>query len=418
MRFIYQQWDGSEFPTQEHLEHFSNFLEYVMEYGEGALQALRELSDDPEQRKIIDQWVKDGLLDKVGVHFRLTPRAINSLQRKALMEVFRDMKADASEGHETRETGRGGERIEETRAYQFGDPMSDVDLNATMRNALHRSATHDRSTPQNRPESRSPAPDGQPAGKDPRATHAESGTRHRRGIEWPLRLQESDFELHQTESAATCSTVILLDMSGSMSRWGRFVQAKKCAMAMHALIRQRFALDTVDVVGFFSGAEVISEGRLPLVLPKRISMFDPQIRLCVPIAKLPDAPQHFTNLHMGLITARRILARRGGVNKQVFIITDGQPTAHVQGEYVHLIYPAEDATAMATLSEAILLARQGIRFSTFALIEDYYYMDWVNFVDHLTKLTRGVAFYCTSGDLTNCVMESYLSGRKTKAFLT
>ena len=72
---------------------------------------------------------------------------------------------------------------------------------------------------------------------------------------------------------------------------------------------------------------------------------------------------------------------------------------------------------VATLSEAIPLARQGIRFATFALIEDYYYMDWVHFVDHLTKLTKGVAFYCTGGDLTNCVMESYLSGRKSKVFL-
>jgi uncharacterized protein with von Willebrand factor type A (vWA) domain len=72
---------------------------------------------------------------------------------------------------------------------------------------------------------------------------------------------------------------------------------------------------------------------------------------------------------------------------------------------------------VATLSEAILLARQGVRFSTFALIEDYYFMEWVSFVDHLTKLTRGVAFYCTSSDLTNGVMESYLTGRKSKTYL-
>ena len=64
-----------------------------------------------------------------------------------------------------------------------------------------------------------------------------------------------------------------------------------------------------------------------------------------------------------------------------------------------------------------MLARIGVRFSTFALIEDYFYMDWIGFVEHLTKLTKGVAFYCTSGDLSHCVMESYLSGRKTKTYL-
>jgi uncharacterized protein with von Willebrand factor type A (vWA) domain len=203
-----------------------------------------------------------------------------------------------------------------------------------------------------------------------------------------------------------------------MSRWGRFAQAKRCAMAVHALIKQRFALDTVDVVGFASGAEVIPEHKLALAMPKRVSLFDPEVHIRVPLENLRSAPQHFTNLHMGLRYARRILSRRGGRNKQVFIITDGQPTAYVDGEFVKLIYPPDDATAMATLSEAMLLSRQGIRFSTFALIEDYYYMDWVSFVDHLSKLTKGVSFYCTSGNLANCIMESYMSGRKTKTYLT
>jgi len=376
MRFVYQEWDGLEFPTQDHLPSFHAFMEYVLDYGEEALDALRRLAEDPEQRKLIEQWIEEGLLDKVGVKFRLTPRAIASLQRKALMEVFRNLRPDSSDGHETTQPGSGGERCEGTRAYQFGDAVSEIDLNVTLRNAVQRC-----------------------------------------GPRLPLRLEERDFELHRCESKATCSTVILLDMSGSMSRWDRFPQAKKCAMAMYALIRQRFPLDTVDVVGFASGAEVVPEHKLPLLSPKRVSLFDAEVRLRIPIAELSKAPQHFTNLQMGLLTARRILARRGGTNRQVFIITDGQPTAHVEGGHVHLVYPPEEATAVATLSQAILLARTGVRFSTFALIEDYFYMDWVGFVDHLTKLTKGVAFYCTSGNLTDCVMESYLSGRKTKTYL-
>jgi uncharacterized protein with von Willebrand factor type A (vWA) domain len=290
--------------------------------------------------------------------------------------VFKNLRPDAPEGHESTSTGVGGERTDETRAYRFGDPVSDLDLSATLRNAVQRGGS---------------------------------------GV--PIRLQERDFEVHQTESKATCSTVILLDMSGSMSRWHRFTQAKRCAMAMFALIRQRFALDTVDVVGFATGAEVVPEHKLPLVQPKRISLYDPQVRMRVPIDELSRAPQHFTNLQIGLMTARKILGKRGGRNKQVFIITDGQPTAHVEGQDVRLLYPPEEVTALATLTEAVQLARRGVRFSTFALIEDYFYMDWINFVAHLTKLTKGVAFYTTSGELANCVMESYLSGRKKKTYL-
>jgi len=376
MRYIFQQWDGTAFPTQDALGYFDHFINYIMEYGEEALEALRDIEDDPEQRKIIEEWIKEGLLERAGVHFRLTPRAISSIGRKALMEVFKGLRPDSSEGHESRQTGVGGERTEGTRPYQFGDPVHDVDLPATLRSAVQRG-----------------------------------------GLGVPIRLREEDFAVHLSESKATCSTVILLDMSGSMNRWNRFTQAKKCAMAMYAFIRQRFALDTVDLVGFYSGAAVIHEAKLPLLMPKAVSMFDPEIRLKVPLERLDEAPQHFTNLHLGLMTARRILARRGGANKQVFIITDGQPTAHVEGDHVHLLYPPDPATTMATLASALMLSKQGVRFSTFALIDDYYYMEWVSFVDQLTKLTRGVAFYCTSGNLTQCVMESYLSGKKTKEFL-
>ena len=108
------------------------------------------------------------------------------MQRQALMEVFRNLRPDSPEGHETTHVGLGGECMEETRPYRFGDPVSHLDLTATLRNAVRRG-----------------------------------------GPGLPIRLQESDFEVQQTESKATCSTVILLDMSGSMNRWNRFTQAKR-----------------------------------------------------------------------------------------------------------------------------------------------------------------------------------------------
>lgn len=376
MRFRYGEWNGEEFQTQEHLDFFNNLMEFVLEYGESGLDALDQIELDDEQREALEKLIQDGLLEKVGARWKLTPRAINAMQRKALMEVFSRLRRGHKDGHETQETGQGGERIEGTRPYQFGDPVSELAIEPTLRNTLRRT-----------------------------------------GPGLPIRIDESDFELYNTEQHTSCSTVILLDMSGSMARYHRFYHAKKCAMAMHALIRQRFPQDTVDLVGFYSSAAVIPEHKLPLAMPKPVTIFDYKVRMRVPIAQADKAPQHFTNLQMGLKLAQRLLARRGGDNKQVFVITDGQPTAHVQGEYIHLVYPPEQITALTTLKEALQITRQGIRIATFALAEDYEYMDWLGFVDQLTKLTKGVAFYCSSGDLSSCIMESYLSGRKRKTYI-
>jgi uncharacterized protein with von Willebrand factor type A (vWA) domain len=376
MRFRYTEWDGTEFPTADSLGLFDSLMELIMHYGDQALESMPDLERDPEQSELLKQLIDDGMLEKAGARWRLTPRAINSMQRKALMEVFRNLRSGVTGGHETIEQGRDGERTDGTRPYTFGDPVSDIEMSRTLKNALNRSGP---------------------------------GT--------PIRIGESDFELHRTEGRTRCSMALLIDMSGSMSRWNRFYHAKKCAMAMHALIRQRFPADTIDLIGFHSTAEVIPEHRLPFMMPKPVTLYDPTVRARVPLDQAEKAPQYFTNLQMGMMMARRVLARRGGENKQIFIITDGQPTAHVQGDYLYVLYPPDRSTKIATLTEARQVAADGIRVATFALTEDYFYMDWVGFVDQLTRLTRGVAFYCAGGDLSTCIMESYLSGRKTKTYI-
>jgi Ca-activated chloride channel homolog len=304
------------------------------------------------------------------------------MQRKALMEVFSNLKEGRREGHERVTPGPGGERIEGTKPYQYGDPVAELDLHQTLHNALTRH--------------------GLPQSVEGRRK---------------IRFDEKDFELHLHEGVTSCSTVVLLDMSGSMMRYGRFLSAKRVAMAMQALIRGRFPQDSIDFVGFYSGAAKIPEVMLPLTMPKPVTIYDYQVRLRVPINQLDKAPQHFTNLHMGLQMARRILRKRTSENKQIFIITDGQPTAHVEGDFVYLLYPPDPRSTVATLKEAVTAVREGCRISTFALIEDYWGMDWVSFVDQLTKLTKGVAFYTSSGELASCIMESYLSGRKKKQYI-
>jgi len=383
MKYFYGEYDGEEFPTQDKLFGFDQLMQFIMEYGDQALKAMQQMMQDPknqQQSEMLEQLLKDGMLDKDGRgKLRLTPRAVSKMQRKALMEVFANLRSGQRDGHEKVTPGLSGERIEGTKQYEYGDPVSELDLHTTIHNAL---ARH-----------------GLPAEAD--------GKRK-------IKFSEKDFELHLHEGVTSCSTVVLLDMSGSMMRYGRYLSAKKVAMAMQALVRQRFPQDSIDFVGFYSGAAKIPETALPLSMPKPVTVYDYQVRLKVPIDKIEKAPQHFTNLHLGLQMARRVLRKRTSENKQIFIITDGQPTAHVEGDFIYLLYPPDQRSTLATLKEAVTAVREGCRISTFALIEDYWGMEWVGFVDQLTKLTKGVAFYTSSGELASCIMESYLSGRKKK----
>ena len=402
MKYFYGEFDGQEFPTQDQLFGFDQLMNFIMQYGDQALKAIEQMLQNPKdeaQSELLEQLIEEGLLDKDGKgKLRLTPRAVTRMQRRALMEVFANLRAGQREGHEKVTPGQGGERIEGTKPYQFGDPVSELDLHQTLRNAL---ARHGLPNP--------PSPSGRGAGGQ--------GAQGTSGAGTGIHFDEKDFELHLHEGVTSCSTVVLLDMSGSMMRYGRFLSAKRVAMAMQALVRGRFPQDTIDFVGFYSGAARIPEVMLPLAMPKPVTVYDYQVRLKVPIGQLDRAPQHFTNLHMGLQMARRILRKRTSENKQIFIVTDGQPTAHVEGDFVYLLYPPDQRSTLATLKEAVLAVREGCRISTFALIEDYWGMDWVGFVDQLTKLTRGVAFYTSSGELASCIMESYLSGRKKKAYI-
>lgn len=387
MKFTYSQFDGEHpFLGPDELFAKTNVVEFILKYGQDALDAMNNL-ENPDEQQIIEAMIQAGLLerDEQTGQLRLTPKMLRGIEHEALKQIFDNLKRGRREGHETRDRGRGDERTDGTRPYAFGDPLSEIDLGATMRNAVRR----------------------------------------REGA-LPLSISHDDFELHETEGMTDVATCVLLDLSGSMMRWGRFYHAKRVALGLSALVRRQFSQDTVDFVGFYSMADRITEQQLPLVMPKPVTLYDPSVRIRAPLAEAqanPDMiPPHFTNLHMGLRLARQILQRRGATNKQVFIITDGQPTAHVENgasgeEMLYLLYPPTQRTADATLAEAVRCVQCDIRFASFALIEDYWAMEWVNFIEQLTRLTRGMAFYCSGDDLSSTVIESYLSGRKSKSFI-
>ena len=142
MKYFYGEFDGSEFPTQDKLFGFDQLMEFIMQYGQEALNALRQMMNDPKneaQRELLEQLLKDGMLDKDGKgRLRLTPRSVTKMQRRALMEVFSNLRLGQREGHEKVTPGLGGERIEGTKPYQYGDPVSELDIHQTLRNALAR----------------------------------------------------------------------------------------------------------------------------------------------------------------------------------------------------------------------------------------------------------------------------------------
>lgn len=395
MKYAYGEFEGESFPTPDSLFPPPKVVQFILQHGEKALDAMDQVEGEQE-KQFIQGLIDAGFLerDPATGELKLTPRMLQGIEHRAFLDMFANMQRGPRDGHATTSSGRSDERVEGTKPYEFGDPLSELDVGATMRNAFRRVSE-----------------------EGPR-DGAVSGV-------VPIRIHSGDFEPHLTEGRADCATCILIDMSGSMMRYGRFYQAKRVALGLASLVRSKFPLDTLDYAGFYSMACRISERELPLVMPKPISVYDSTVRLRVPLVQAeekPEAiPQHFTNLQMGLRLARQILSRRGATNKQIFVITDGQPTAHVESnssgvEMLNLIYPPSERTSNITLQEALRCHQQGIRIATFALIEDYWGMDWVGFVDQLTRLTRGVAYYCAGDNLASTVVESYLNGKRRKTF--
>ena len=142
MKYFYGEYDGQEFPTPDKLFGFDQLMQFILEYGEQALKAIEQMLKNPKdeaQSEMLQKLLEEGMVDKDGNgKLRLTPRAIGRMQRKALMEVFSNLRSGQREGHEKVTPGLGGERIEGTKPYEYGDPVSELDLHQTLHNALAR----------------------------------------------------------------------------------------------------------------------------------------------------------------------------------------------------------------------------------------------------------------------------------------
>ena len=254
--------------------------------------------------------------------------------------------------------GRGGEREETTKPYEFGDPFH-LDLRG---HAVQRA---------------------RPAGE--RAGRA-GGSGDRR-----IRLAPSDFEVHRTEQLTRTSTVLLVDMSRSMLLRGCFLAAKKVAVALDTLIRTQYPHDDLAVIGFAYYAREIRPGAL---------------------AELTwHGYEYGTNLQHGLLLARRILERQPGGQREIVVITDGEPTAHFENGQVEFNYPPTRRTIQETLREVQRCTKDGITINTFMLERS---RALAEFVAHMTRLNRGRAFYATPEQLGEYVLVDFV-GRRTKS---
>jgi uncharacterized protein with von Willebrand factor type A (vWA) domain len=309
----------------------------------GQLDALDDLSRRLEEA---------GYLTRAGDRLELTPRGARRLGQKVLDDLFARLRRDALGGHRLDRSGRGGEREETSRAYQFGDPFH-LDLGATIGNALARE--------ENAP-----------------------GRRDGRGVS----LSPHDFAVFGTEQLTSSATVLLVDMSRSMLLRGCFLAAKKVAIALETLIRTKYPRDHLAVIGFaYYAREIRPEALAGLSW---------------------HGYEYGTNLQHGLLLARQFLARQHVANREIVVITDGEPTAHFEHGQVEFSYPPTRRTIQETLREVVRCTKDGITINTFMLERS---RSLAEFVALVTRLNRGRAFYASPDRLGEYVLVDFVSRR-------
>ena len=324
---------------------------------------------------LIEKIQKEGLIEQDGEgKYQVSPKGVRRIQDTALQSLFQTFQRDAIGKHETPNKGDGSIRHEDSKPYVFGDSLSNINMHETLKNAMAR-----------------------------------------QGSGYPIKLKMDDYVVHEVEHQSRCATVVLVDMSGSMTRYGKYATTKKVALALQAMVRSQYSQDTLSLVGFYSFANKMTERELLNSAPKPVSMYDSRINLRFDLDNLPKrVPQHFTNIDAGLKLARSILGRSGASNKQIIVVTDGEPTAHIEGRDLCLIYPPSEKSAKHTLNEVRRCAAQGIRVSSFALIEDYFYLGLVNFVEEMARVSQGVSITCNAEDLGKFVLDSFVNGRRSR----
>lgn len=296
-------------------------------------------------REVAAVLEKEGLIATEDSKLALTPKGMRRIGESALSELFSKGEEARLGDHALAKSGIGNDLEYDTKQYEFGDPFN-LNINKTIRNALLRSGAH-----------------------------------------VPIKVTPDDFEIEKTERLARASTVLLLDLSLSMPLRDNFLTAKKVAMALHSLIASKYPKDFLSIVGFSEVARRIEPRELPEVSWDYV---------------------YGTNMEHALLMAREILRSQEG-HKQIIMITDGEPTAHIQPDGdVFFSYPSSPETIAATLKEVMRCTREDIRINTFVLDAT---RELRKFMERFASINKGRVFYTDPDNLGKFVLVDFLANR-------
>jgi Ca-activated chloride channel family protein len=315
-----------------------------------ALQERGYIDPDVDLDAFFARLMQENVIGQDGEgNLTLASAGERQIRRDALDEIFGGLQKSMTGSHSVASAGQGTERLTETRPYQFGDDPMSIDSIRSIQNAMKHN--------------------------DP------SGA---------ITIVEDDLEVFETEHNSSCATVVMIDISHSMILYGedRITPAKKVALALTELILTKYPKDAIDVLLFGDEATEVPISEIPYV---------------------KVGPYH-TNTKAGLELAQRILRRRKHANKQIFMITDGKPSAlHEGGRLYTNSFGLDMKIVNRTLEEADRCRRANIPITTFMLATDPML---VNFVDQLSKINRGRAFYASPERLGEYILADYIKNRR------
>ncbi len=349
-------------------------LESLSQYADpGDIENLNQFARQIEQY-LRDLAERQGL-EKTRQGYRLTPKAYRLFQGRLLDRIFSNLESSRTGRHQGPIRGEGCVELQQTKPYEFGDSLANMDIPGTIVNALIRE-----------------------------------------GPGLPIRLKPEDIAIHPTRNAPKCATVVLLDMSGSMRYDGLYINVKRMGLALDGLIRREYPGDYLQFVELYTVAKLRHPGEIVQLLPKPVTIGNPVVRLRAdmsdPNISEIQLPQHFTNIQHGLQLARQMLAAQDTPNRRVILITDGLPTAHFEGKYLYLLYPPDPRTENATMREGRLCRREGITINIFLLPTWMQSREDVHFAYRLAESTAGKVFFTAGRDLERYVVWDYLNRRR------
>jgi uncharacterized protein with von Willebrand factor type A (vWA) domain len=350
-------------------------LEELSKYAEpGDIEGLQVLQQQLEDY-IREQAEKQGLESDGTGKYRLTPKALRLFQSKVLTRIFSDLQASRTGRHPDAVTGEGAVESPKTKEYEFGDSVAQMDIPASITNALLRN-----------------------------------------GPGLPVRMKPDDIVIHKTRVTPKAATCVLLDMSGSMRYDMQYVNVKRMGLALDGLTRSEYPGDFLQFVEMYTFAKPRHLSEIAHLMPKPVTIYNPVVRLKADMSN-PEVsemaiPHHFTNIQHALQTARRYLTAQDTPNRQVALITDGLPTAHFEGSTLYMLYPPDPRTEEATMREAMLCAREGITINIFLLANWNQSEEDVRFAYRIAEHTKGRVIFTAGRDLDRYVIWDYIKRRK------